>query len=335
MSFLSRLFGGRGGGAGDDDGDVEARLEKVETEAKKALPGYVGTAFNRAGDLALKHGLKDRAAEYYGQAIDAFLEDGQREAARGVANKIIRVRPGATRTLCTLIWLDLGARHTATALLHLRDYVDAARNVGRQALAGDQIREMARIVPDDEFVQAAADALDILDRSRDADEVRNWAGSKGGPEAVRDPYELADACLRAAVKSNQRTERPPEEPTVAEPEPMSVAEPEPMPAPEPGPPPVEAASPPQAEVVADLDADIPEEELVEDRGEPDRGEPDDEGLDDEDSDSNDDQADAAPEPGERVAASTLDEQGAPTEVGQSGRKKKRRNKNKKKGRKRR
>ena len=292
MSFLSRLFGGRGGDAGDDDGDVEARLERVETEAEKALPGYVGTAFNRAGDLALKHGLKDRAAEYYGRAIDAFLEDGQREAARGVANKIIRVRPGAARTLCTLIWLDLGARHTATALLHLRDYVEAARNVGRQALAGDQIREMARIVPDDEFVQAAADALDILDQSRDADEVRHWVGSKGGPEAVRDPYELADACLRAAVRSNQRTERPPEEQTVAEPEPTPAA-------------------------------DIPVEELAEDGGEPDDEEPDDEELD-----SVDDQADAAPEPDERVAASPSGEQGAPTEVGRGGREKDRPNRKK-------
>lgn len=204
MSFLGKLFSGRGDGAGGDDGDVEVRLRKLEAEAKKARPGYVGSAFNRAGDLALKNGLKDRAAEYYGRAIDAFLEDGQREAARGVANKIIRVRPGAARTLCTLIWLDLGARHTATALMHLRDYVEAANKVRQQALAADQIHLMARTAPDDEFVHAAADALDILDRSAEADEVRKWVGSSGGPQAIRDPYELAEVCLRAAVKSNQR-----------------------------------------------------------------------------------------------------------------------------------
>ena len=201
MSFLNRLFGSRDarGGAGE----LESRLQKLEAEAENARPGYVGSAFNRAGDVALRHDLRDRAAAYYGRAIDAFLEDGQREAARGVANKIIRVRPGAARTLCTLIWLDLGARHSATALLHLRDYVEAARNVDRQALAGDQIYEMARIVPDDEFIQAAADALDILDRSEQAEEVRKWVATQGSPDVVRDPYELANACLRAAVRSNQ------------------------------------------------------------------------------------------------------------------------------------
>ncbi|MDG2282176.1 MAG: hypothetical protein P8L45_03605 [Longimicrobiales bacterium] len=33
-----------------------------------------------------------------GRAIDAFLEDRQREPARGVANKTIRVRPSAIRS---------------------------------------------------------------------------------------------------------------------------------------------------------------------------------------------------------------------------------------------
>lgn len=205
MSFFQRLFGARDGRK--SPGDVDARLRQLEIEAANARPGYVGTAYNRAGDLAFRSDLRDRAAEFYGRAIDAFLDDGQREAARGVANKILRVRPGAARTLCTLIWLDLGARHSATALLHLRDYVDAARKVDRHSLAADQIYEMARLVPDAEFIQAAADALDGLDRSEDADEVRTWVGSTGSPDAVHDPYELADACLRAAVKSSQRAPR--------------------------------------------------------------------------------------------------------------------------------
>ncbi|MEE2900180.1 MAG: hypothetical protein VX815_17095, partial [Gemmatimonadota bacterium] len=62
------------------------------------------------GDFALGAGDRARALKYYGHAIDAFLEDDQREAARGVANKLIRVHPEVVRTLCTLTWLDLGAR---------------------------------------------------------------------------------------------------------------------------------------------------------------------------------------------------------------------------------
>ena len=55
-------------------------------------------------------------------------------------NKLIRVHPGAVRTLCTLLWLDLGARHMATALMHLRDYIEAAIRVELQALTRDDFR---------------------------------------------------------------------------------------------------------------------------------------------------------------------------------------------------
>jgi tetratricopeptide (TPR) repeat protein len=200
MSFFSRLFGSRSSAKGV--GDLDKRLKKLEAEADTATPGYVGSSYNRAGDLALREGHPARAVEYYGRAIDAFLEDGQREAARGVANKIIRVRPTAVRTLCTLTWLDLAMRHSATALLHLRDYVEAAKNVNRASLAASQIYEMARLVPESEFIGAVADALDGLDFSGRAEEVRGWSAG-GSPEAITDPVELSHACLEAAVRSNQ------------------------------------------------------------------------------------------------------------------------------------
>jgi len=72
-------------------------------------------------------------------------------------NKLIRVHPGAVRTLCTLLWLDLGARHMATALMHLRDYIEAAIRVEMQPLAGAQIFEMARLAPQaecDEYLES-------------------------------------------------------------------------------------------------------------------------------------------------------------------------------------
>jgi len=187
MSFLSRLFGSR---SSKKPEDIDAQLARIEVEATEARPGYVGTSHNKAGDLALRAGLSDRAVGYYGRAIDAFLEDAQREAARGVANKIIRVRPEAVRTLCTLTWLDLAARHQATALLHLRDYVESAKKAEQHARAATQIYEMAKIVPNPEFIEAAADALDSLDFSNRGVEVRAWAEA-GPPEAVSDPEELA------------------------------------------------------------------------------------------------------------------------------------------------
>lgn len=210
MSFLSRLFRSKKQ-AQDKGARLTQRLERLEAEAANAAPGYVGSSLNRAGDLALRAGDQDRAVSYYGRAIDAFLEDEQPEAARGVANKIIRVRPTAVRTLCTLTWLDLAAKHSATALLHLRDYVMAAKDVDQYSLAASQIHEMARLVPDSEVLGAIADALDSLDFSHRAEEVREWAGHEGSPDAIEEHDALSLACLKAAVRSNQRSgkgERP-------------------------------------------------------------------------------------------------------------------------------
>jgi hypothetical protein len=182
----------------------EVRLESLEAEAEQAPPAFQGTPLNRAGDLCLRAGDQIRALRYYGRAIDALLGDGQREAARGVANKIIRVHPEAVRTLCTLTWLDLAAAHQATALMHLRDYVTAAVRVQQEALAGDQIYAMARKTAETEFLAAAADSLDQLGFPDRAAGVREWATSAGSPEAIRDPDRLSAACLQAAVGSNER-----------------------------------------------------------------------------------------------------------------------------------
>lgn len=203
MSLLSRFFGPKPD-ARPEGSQLEERLRALEQESERARPGYRGTALNKAGDLALKGDMMTRAVAFYGRAIDAFLEDGQREAARGVANKIIRVHPKAVRTLCTLTWLDLAARHTATAMLHLRDYVVAAKEIGEDSLAGEQIYKMARFAFQPEFLGAAADALDMLDLEQQATEVREWSARNGSPEAATSPQELAEACLAAAIRSNKR-----------------------------------------------------------------------------------------------------------------------------------
>jgi hypothetical protein len=211
MSFLSRLFGSRGNESPQAKGGLTQRLKRLEDEAENAAPGYVGSSYNRAGDVALREGDSDRAMAYYGRSIDAFLEDEQPEAARGVANKIIRLRPHAARTLCTLMWLDLAAKHTATALLHLRDYVASAKNAKQGALAASQIYDMARIVPDREVLGAIADALDGLDFSDRAAEVRQWENDGGSKDVIRDGEALEAACLKAAARSNQDPQRPAKE----------------------------------------------------------------------------------------------------------------------------
>lgn len=207
MPSLSDWFRKKSSGAEPSaraQGDWRGEVEALEKEAAKASLPFRGTPLNRAGDLCLRAGDRDTALSYYGRAIDAFLEDGQREAARGVANKIIRVHPQAIRTLCTLTWLDLAARHMATALLHVRDYVEAAKKGGQEYLTAEQIYAMAEVMPQDEFLAAAADALDSLGFTERAIQVREWSGGEGSPHRITDPEELATFCLHAAVGANLR-----------------------------------------------------------------------------------------------------------------------------------
>ncbi len=180
----------------------EHRLADLEAAAEGAPPGYQGTPLNRAGDLCLKEGDHRRALEYYGRAINTFLEDGQPEAARGVANKIIRIHPEAVRTLCTLTWLDVAAGHMATALIHLADYKEAAQRASREGLAAEQILDMARSVTQPEFVDAAADALDQLGFPDEAAQARKWAKTGGSPESFQNPEKLSTHCITCAVGSS-------------------------------------------------------------------------------------------------------------------------------------
>ncbi len=202
MRPFSQWFRNESGTSRVRSDDREKQLADLEAEAATAPLGFQGNVLNRAGDLCLKSGDRARALQYYGRAIDAMLEDGHPEPARGMAKKIIRIYPEAVRTLCTLTWLDLASRHTAMALVHLQEYVDAAKMGQRADLASEQILEMARSVTHREFLDAAASALDELEADDDAAQVRDWASNGGSTEAVGDPDELATHCMRAAVGSN-------------------------------------------------------------------------------------------------------------------------------------
>ena len=177
------------------------RLKVLEKEADEARLGFRGTPLNRTGDLCMQAKDTNRALEYYGRAIDAYLHDDHPELARGVAQKLIRVHPGAVRTYCTLTWLDLGLGYMADAGTHIGGYVAAARRAGREDLALQQVREMVRTIPDPGFREEAATALEDLGDRGAARELR---GSL--PEAVRQSpgEELSARCFEAAKSSGDR-----------------------------------------------------------------------------------------------------------------------------------
>lgn len=178
---------------------LEERLKALELEALQARLGFRGTPLNRAGDLCMQAKETDRALEYYGHAIDAYLQDEHPELARGVAQKLIRVHPGAVRTYCTLTWLDLGLGYLADARTHVGGYVSAARRAAREDLAIAQVKQMAATVTDLGFLEAAATALEDLGDRGAARELRERFPRPAGPQTP--DQEVSDRCFAAAKSS--------------------------------------------------------------------------------------------------------------------------------------
>ncbi|MGD2068675.1 MAG: hypothetical protein PVI57_08395 [Gemmatimonadota bacterium] len=198
---------GLGGKSGPlSPADLGSRLERLEAEAESADPGFQGIPLNRAGDLCVLAGRKERALEYFGRAIDSYLDDGQPAAARAVAQKLIRLHPRAIRTLCTITWLDLAAGHMGDALFHLGEYVEAARRGGQESHCREQILEMAGTVGDADFRSTAAEGLRDLGFREDAAVVRRWIEADEGPAGAGSSDELKERCFSAAVGSNLRRE---------------------------------------------------------------------------------------------------------------------------------
>jgi tetratricopeptide (TPR) repeat protein len=186
----------------DPAASLPERLKLLEREADQARLGFRGTPLNRAGDLCMQAKQNDQALSYYGRAIDAYLQDGHPELARGVAQKLIRVHPGAVRTYCTLTWLDLGLGYLADARTHVGGYVAAARRAGREELAIQQIREMSRTVTDQGFRIAAATALEDLGDHSGARELKDAMPE----QPMLAPDEVTrERCFQAAKSSGGPT----------------------------------------------------------------------------------------------------------------------------------
>ena len=204
MKPLSGLFRSKNPASDRRAPLTETVLADLEARAETADSGLRWVPLNRAGDLCDRAGDRLRALQYYGRAIDAMLEDGQPEPARGLATKIVRIHPTAVRTLCTLTWLDLASHHMASVMVHLNEYVASAREGGREDLAGEQIHMMAQVVTDAEFRGAAADALDALEFTDIAAEVRAWIKAGHAPHDEGDSGDWTELCLSHALGSNVR-----------------------------------------------------------------------------------------------------------------------------------
>jgi|GEM_PF-1019366 len=210
MKRLSGLFRSKNPAADRRAPVTDDILSDLEEKAGAAESGFRWIPLNRAGDLCDRAGDRPQALKYYGRAIDAMLEDGQPEPARGLATKIVRIHPEAVRTLCTLTWLDLASHHMASVVVHLNEYVASAIRGEREELAGEQIYMMAYVVADQDFRCAVVDALKVLGHPEDSTEVRNWVAAERAPHDAGNQADWTERCLSHALGSNARRVAQPE-----------------------------------------------------------------------------------------------------------------------------
>jgi tetratricopeptide (TPR) repeat protein len=156
--------------------DLEPRLRELLAEAEgQRIPGSDAVVYNRAGDLCMDAGLNDRALQYFGLSIDAFLEAERWDSAAAICRKVLRLSPHAVRPHCTLAWIAIGKGMATDAQAQIRDYVSAAIRAKVETLAIAQLKRMGRTAPNPEVRQIVAEQLLALGDDVAADRLFGMA----------------------------------------------------------------------------------------------------------------------------------------------------------------
>lgn len=154
------------------DRKLEKELRDLEKRAERArVPGADAPFYNAAGDLCIQAGHTDLALEYYGHAVDAYLNAERWESAAAMCRKILRTSPNAVRARCTLAWLAIGKGFDADATAQVVDYVNAAWKAGCEEMAASQLRRMGEMSMSSRLRQAVAEQLLAIGADRAADHL--------------------------------------------------------------------------------------------------------------------------------------------------------------------
>ena len=154
------------------DRALESELTALESKAETvSMPGADAPFYNAAGDLCA--GVEDevRAMEYYGRAVDAYLNAERWESAAAMCRKILRSQPTSVRARCTLSWLAIGKGFVADAQTQVMDYAEAAYIFGRETLAASQLRRMGEVAIAPPLRVTLAEQLLTLGAERAADQL--------------------------------------------------------------------------------------------------------------------------------------------------------------------
>ena len=184
-----------------NDAELDARIQDVITAAAKdGLPGSDAAGYNSAGDLCMEAGQRDRALQYYGMSIDAFLKVERWDSAAAICRKVLRLAPDAVRPRCTLAWLAIGKGMAVDAQAQIRDYVAASMRAHKEPLAIAQLKRMGQTAPNPEVRQIVAEQLLALGADRAADQLFGMAFREQNDAAPPlDPDEVWSRIRKAAL----------------------------------------------------------------------------------------------------------------------------------------
>jgi tetratricopeptide (TPR) repeat protein len=170
-NFLSKVVSSVRGGRDASGPPMREELAALEKEAASSPPQRSAQLFNRLGDAYARVGERKSALWAYGRGIDGYLENGFYDAAAALCRKVIEFEPAVVRARCTLAFLSLGKELLDDAQVEIREYVEAARRAGQEALAVKRLHVMAEATDSLETRTLLGEVLLELDDAEGADRI--------------------------------------------------------------------------------------------------------------------------------------------------------------------
>lgn len=168
MIRLPRLFGSRASrpAAAALRPALDALIAEVSqlerTLARNPDPVTRAREWNRVAITADGMGEGARAKQYFGRAIDAYIEAGFYETAVALCRRFLVRYPDVVRAHCTLALLCVVRRDLGDAIEEIQTYARAARRTNTDHLAVSRLRLVASCAVDEDVRKAAVQAIGEL-----------------------------------------------------------------------------------------------------------------------------------------------------------------------------
>lgn len=154
-----------------------AQLEEVAETSGSLV--FKAMKLKQAGERAAEAGQEQRAKDFLGRAVDAYLGTGYYDSAAGICRRLVELYPDVVRARGTLAFLSLaeGLEHSQfeglaqDARREIGLYVKAAKAKGNDAYAAERLRIMAEATDQEAIREMIGEHLMELGDTAGADTV--------------------------------------------------------------------------------------------------------------------------------------------------------------------